>query len=157
MGDEEGREREGETFIDKEYRLSRRCWEERLLLLSAPRLYGERVPVKLLRTSNSKVRQKIVDTHNYFRTQVKPPAANMLVMVSDLCIYSNSKYLDPLSLQRVSTYPYNRCAFSKLCVWTILFIWILFKEYKERAMNVYYYVRGNFTKVLSDYCTFNTG
>lgn len=92
MGDEEGREREGETFIDKEYRLSRRCWEERLLLLSAPRLYGERVPVKLLRTSNSKVRQKIVDTHNYFRTQVKPPAANMLVMVSDLCIYSNSKF-----------------------------------------------------------------
>lgn len=85
-----------------------------MLLLSAPRLYGERVPVKLLRTSNSKVRQKIVDTHNYFRTQVKPPAANMLVMVSDLCIYSNSKYLDPLSFQRVSTYPYNRCAFSKL-------------------------------------------
>ncbi|XP_003690882.1 cysteine-rich venom protein pseudecin-like [Apis florea] len=45
-----------------------------------PRLYGERVPVKLLRTSNSKVRQKIVDTHNYLRTQVKPPAANMLAM-----------------------------------------------------------------------------
>ena len=55
-----------------------------LPLLSAPRLYGERVPVKLLRTSSSKVRQKIVDTHNYLRTQVKPPAANMLVMVSPL-------------------------------------------------------------------------
>lgn len=89
-----------------------------MLLLSAPRLYGERVPVKLLRTSNSKVRQKIVDTHNYFRTQVKPPAANMLVMVSDLCIYSNSKYLDPLSFQRVSPIPIidarsPNCAFER--------------------------------------------
>ncbi|XP_011632514.1 cysteine-rich venom protein TEL1-like [Pogonomyrmex barbatus] len=45
-----------------------------------PRLYGDRVPVNLIRTTNSKVRQKIIDTHNYFRTQVKPSAANMLVM-----------------------------------------------------------------------------
>lgn len=75
------------TFIDKEYRLSRRCWEERLPLLSAPRLYGDRVPVKLLRTNSGRVRQKIVDTHNYFRTQVNPPAANMLAMVSRLQLY----------------------------------------------------------------------
>ncbi|KAK1133586.1 hypothetical protein K0M31_011386 [Melipona bicolor] len=75
------------TFIDKEvYRLYRETVLRRtcLPLLSAPRLYGERVPVKLLRTSSSKVRQKIVDTHNYLRTQVKPSAANMLVMVSPL-------------------------------------------------------------------------
>ncbi|KAG5326579.1 CRIS1 protein, partial [Acromyrmex heyeri] len=45
-----------------------------------PRLYGDRVPINLIRTTSSKIRQKIVDTHNYFRTQVKPSAANMLVM-----------------------------------------------------------------------------
>ena len=46
MGDEEGkereRERERETFIDKEYRLSRRCWEERFAFaFSAEALWGE--------------------------------------------------------------------------------------------------------------------
>lgn len=69
---------------------------ERKRLLSAPRLYGERVPVKLLRTSNSKVRQKIVDTHNYLRTQVKPPAANMLAMVSDLSVFTPLKFRSSL-------------------------------------------------------------
>ena len=84
MGDEEGKEREREKEILLLTRSIgyRDVVESGLPLLSAPRLYGERVPVKLLRTSNSKVRQKIVDTHNYLRTQVKPPAANMLVMVS---------------------------------------------------------------------------
>lgn len=46
----------------------------------SPRIYGDLVPIKLISTSNSKVHQKIVDTHNYFRTKVDPPAANMLEM-----------------------------------------------------------------------------
>lgn len=61
-------------------------WEDKtvffcLSCFPAPRLYGDSVPVNMIRTDNSKVRQKIVDTHNDFRTQVKPSAANMLVMV----------------------------------------------------------------------------
>lgn len=85
MGDEEGKERERERerlLLTRSIGYRDVVERNGLPLLSAPRLYGERVPVKLLRTSNSKVRQKIVDTHNYLRTQVKPPAANMLVMVS---------------------------------------------------------------------------
>lgn len=62
-----------------------------LFCFSAPRLYGDRVPVKLIRTTSSKVRQKIVDTHNYFRTQVKPPAANMLVMVRTSFVFLSNK------------------------------------------------------------------
>lgn len=60
-------------------------------LFSAPRLYGDSVPVNLIRTTSSKVRQKIVDTHNYFRTQVKPTAANMLVMVRIPFLFPSNK------------------------------------------------------------------
>ncbi|XP_076627168.1 cysteine-rich secretory protein 2 [Colletes latitarsis] len=45
-----------------------------------PRLYGERVPYQSIRISNSNVQQTIVDTHNYYRSKVKPSAANMLEM-----------------------------------------------------------------------------
>lgn len=131
------REREGESFIDKEYRLSRRCWEERLPLLSAPRLYGERVPVKLLRTSNSKVRQKIVDTHNYLRTQVKPPAANMLVMVSHLCMFRTSYFCSNFKFRSsfVRTYPCNRCTFSNMCLNDIILLYFIRDIRKESNDN----------------------
>lgn len=57
-------------------------WKEDVsFLLPAPRLYGDQVPVRLIRTNNDKVQEKIVDTHNYFRMQVEPSAANMLIMV----------------------------------------------------------------------------
>ncbi|KAH0944789.1 hypothetical protein HN011_007293 [Eciton burchellii] len=45
-----------------------------------PRLYGDQVSIDLIRTSSGKVQQKIVEVHNYFRMQVEPSAANMLIM-----------------------------------------------------------------------------
>ena len=50
-------------------------------LISVPRLYGDRIPTRVLTPSNKKVQRKIVLYHNFFRTHVKPSAANMLVMV----------------------------------------------------------------------------
>ncbi|KAF7996968.1 hypothetical protein HCN44_005245 [Aphidius gifuensis] len=45
-----------------------------------PRLYGDKIPTRVLTTSNKKVQRKIVLYHNFFRTRVNPPAANMLTM-----------------------------------------------------------------------------
>ncbi|XP_011505879.1 PREDICTED: cysteine-rich secretory protein 2-like [Ceratosolen solmsi marchali] len=45
-----------------------------------PRLYGDRIPRRVLTTSDKKVQRKIVLYHNFFRSRVDPPAANMLVM-----------------------------------------------------------------------------
>ncbi|XP_043275296.1 serotriflin-like isoform X2 [Venturia canescens] len=45
-----------------------------------PRLYGDRIPTRVLTPSNKKVQRKIVIYHNFFRTRVTPTAANMLVM-----------------------------------------------------------------------------
>ncbi|XP_058804919.1 cysteine-rich secretory protein 2-like [Phymastichus coffea] len=45
-----------------------------------PRLYGDRIPRRVLTTSDKKVQRKIVLYHNFFRSRVEPPAANMLVM-----------------------------------------------------------------------------
>lgn len=131
-------------------------------LLSAPRLYGERVPVKLLRTSNSKVRQKIVDTHNYLRTQVKPPAANMLVMVSHLCMFRTSYFCSNFKFRSsfVRTYPYNRCTFSNVCLNDIILLYFIRKESNDNIVIIYNVIllyKRKFYKVLSDYCTFNTG
>ncbi|KAH0564101.1 hypothetical protein KQX54_009268 [Cotesia glomerata] len=45
-----------------------------------PRLYGDKIPTRVLTPSNKKVQRKIVLYHNFFRTHVTPTAANMLVM-----------------------------------------------------------------------------
>lgn len=45
-----------------------------------PRIFGDKVPINLINTNNKRVQQKIVNVHNYFRSRVKPPAANMLMM-----------------------------------------------------------------------------
>lgn len=45
-----------------------------------PRLYGDSVPINSIWTSRSKIQQNIVDVHNYYRSRVNPPAANMLMM-----------------------------------------------------------------------------
>ncbi|XP_067007550.1 cysteine-rich secretory protein 3 [Anabrus simplex] len=45
-----------------------------------PRLFGDRIPRNKLVTSSREVQRKIVTYHNFFRTQVSPPAANMLRM-----------------------------------------------------------------------------
>lgn len=42
---------------------------------------GDIIPMRALSTHRRKIQDKIVLYHNYFRTQVKPPAANMLRMV----------------------------------------------------------------------------
>ncbi|XP_066597247.1 cysteine-rich secretory protein 3-like [Prorops nasuta] len=46
----------------------------------SPRVYGDRIPMKSIKPDLTKVQQKIVDIHNYFRMKVHPPAANMLIM-----------------------------------------------------------------------------
>uniref|UniRef100_A0A1B0DQX0 Uncharacterized protein n=1 Tax=Phlebotomus papatasi TaxID=29031 RepID=A0A1B0DQX0_PHLPP len=45
-----------------------------------PRIYGDRVPAKLIAPHLRKVQQRIVMLHDYFRTKVIPPASNMLIM-----------------------------------------------------------------------------
>ncbi|KAL7304087.1 cysteine-rich secretory protein 2-like [Trichogramma pretiosum] len=45
-----------------------------------PKLYGDRIPRRVLDPSDKKVQRKIVLYHNFFRSRVDPPAANMLVM-----------------------------------------------------------------------------
>ncbi|KAK0090486.1 hypothetical protein PV325_013392 [Microctonus aethiopoides] len=45
-----------------------------------PRLYGDKIPTRVLAASNKKVQRKIVLYHNFFRTHVTPTAANMLAM-----------------------------------------------------------------------------
>lgn len=51
-----------------------------LLVHSRPSLYGDRLPPRLISTRNRRVQHRIVMLHNFFRTQVRPPAANMLHM-----------------------------------------------------------------------------
>ncbi|GAB0089408.1 cysteine-rich venom protein-like [Sergentomyia squamirostris] len=45
-----------------------------------PRIFGDRVPAKLIAPHLKKVQQRIVLLHDYFRTKVIPPASNMLIM-----------------------------------------------------------------------------
>lgn len=50
--------------------------------LAGPRLYGEKVPNRLISPRVRRVQRRIVMLHDFFRTKVVPPAANMLSMVS---------------------------------------------------------------------------
>lgn len=52
------------------------------ILVTEPRLYGERVPNRLISPRLRRVQRRIVMLHDFFRTKVVPPAANMLSMVS---------------------------------------------------------------------------
>ncbi|CAH1109030.1 unnamed protein product [Psylliodes chrysocephalus] len=45
-----------------------------------PRVFGNGITMRLLDTRNKKLQQNIVLFHNYFRSKVKPQAANMLRM-----------------------------------------------------------------------------
>lgn len=51
-------------------------------LIAEPRLYGERVPNRLISPRIRRVQRRIVMLHDFFRTKVSPPATNMLSMVS---------------------------------------------------------------------------
>lgn len=59
-----------------------KSWNVNFYMFTVPRLYGDRIPTRVLTPSNKKVQRKIVIYHNFFRTRVTPTAANMLVMVS---------------------------------------------------------------------------
>ncbi|XP_046403123.1 cysteine-rich secretory protein 2-like [Ischnura elegans] len=45
-----------------------------------PKVFGDRIPVKLLTPTNRKVQRKIAYYHNFFRSRVSPPASDMLSM-----------------------------------------------------------------------------
>lgn len=47
-----------------------------------PRLFGEKVPNRLISPRVRRVQRRIVMLHDFFRTKVVPPASNMLSMVS---------------------------------------------------------------------------
>jgi len=51
------------------------------LLISEPKFFGDKVPVKMLNPSHHSTQKKIVMYHNFFRSRVHPPAADMLAMV----------------------------------------------------------------------------
>ena len=46
-----------------------------------PKYYGSKVPVELLNPAHRSTQRKIVMYHNFFRSRVHPPAADMLAMV----------------------------------------------------------------------------
>lgn len=48
----------------------------------APQIYGDKVPQRMISTKLKRVQRRIVMLHDYYRTKVLPPAANMLSMVS---------------------------------------------------------------------------
>lgn len=45
-----------------------------------PKVFGDKIPYRSLQPKYKKVQEKIVSVHNYFRSRVKPQAANMLRM-----------------------------------------------------------------------------
>lgn len=51
-------------------------------MLTAPQIYGDNVPLRMISTKLKRVQRRIVMLHDYFRTKVLPPASNMLSMVS---------------------------------------------------------------------------
>ncbi|GLG96066.1 uncharacterized protein GBIM_02895 [Gryllus bimaculatus] len=51
-----------------------------------PRVFGDRIKRSKLVTTHREVQRKIVNYHNFFRSQVEPPASNMLRMVSAIAI-----------------------------------------------------------------------
>lgn len=55
-----------------------------LLEFIGPRLFGEKVPNRLISPRMRRVQRRIVMLHDFFRTKVVPPASNMLSMVSGI-------------------------------------------------------------------------
>ena len=54
---------------------------------SGPRLYGDKLQYRFISPRNRKVQRRLVMLHDFFRTKVEPPAANMLSMVRKvLCV-----------------------------------------------------------------------
>ncbi|KAI4464247.1 cysteine-rich secretory protein-related [Holotrichia oblita] len=51
-----------------------------LLSVAGPKIMGDKVPAQALHPSKKQTQRKIVKYHNYFRSIVEPPAANMLLM-----------------------------------------------------------------------------
>lgn len=80
--------------------------------LSEPRLYGEKVPNRLIAPRLRRVQRRIVMLHDFFRTKVVPPAANMLSMVSTRMSRSFSSLCHKLEavLWRHSNAPRGRMA-----------------------------------------------
>jgi len=55
---------------------------EKEIIFLVPRLYGEKLHYRYINPRNKRVQRRIVMLHDFFRTKVVPPAANMLSMVS---------------------------------------------------------------------------
>lgn len=53
-----------------------------LIFFTGPKFFGDKVPVKMLNPVHQSTQKKIVMYHNFFRSRVHPPAADMLAMVS---------------------------------------------------------------------------
>lgn len=49
---------------------------------TGPKIYGPRLSPRMLHLSYRRVQRQILYLHNAFRSQVKPPASDMLAMVS---------------------------------------------------------------------------
>lgn len=49
------------------------------------------MPVKLLNPAHHSTQKKIVMYHNYFRSRVHPPAADMLAMVTNVFWYKEKQ------------------------------------------------------------------
>lgn len=52
-----------------------------LWFLAVPRLYGDKLQFRFITPRNRRVQRRLVMLHDFFRTKVTPPAANMLSMV----------------------------------------------------------------------------
>lgn len=54
---------------------------QKVIQFPGPRLYGEKIPNRLISPRLRRVQSRIVMLHDFFRTKVVPTAANMLSMV----------------------------------------------------------------------------
>lgn len=51
-------------------------------MTSEPRIYGDKVPQKIIATHLRRVQRRIVTLHDLFRRRVMPSPSNMLKMVN---------------------------------------------------------------------------
>lgn len=63
-----------------------RLWRDCSRPAAVPRLYGDKLPAKVISPRARKVQRRIVVLHDFFRTKVVPPASNMLSMVSEAVV-----------------------------------------------------------------------
>lgn len=56
-------------------------YKKKIIPVAGPKIMGDKVPAQALYPFKKQTQRKIVKYHNYFRSIVEPPAANMLMMV----------------------------------------------------------------------------